>query len=155
MSARATQGRDCEIRGIDPDRDINRQDGTVHVLGKFKKERDIELLDRVSKRSSVVSNPRISRHDGHQLWRLVEQFCGRKMHRIERANRLHGKGAANTREHGVGDGDDEATTCECSQPSHGSLLLRGRQAPPGSSPDDRSRGFRERQRRRHPPSFRL
>jgi hypothetical protein len=112
-----------------------------------------ELFDRVSKRSGVVSNPRISRHDGHQLWRLAEQFRGGKMHRIERANRFYGKGATNTREHCVGDGDNEATTCEDSQPSHGSALLRGRQATAGSSPDDRSCGFRERQRRRHLPSF--
>src|SRR6266446_6949716 len=42
-----------------------------------------ELLDRVSKRSGVVLDPRISRHDGHQLWRLAEQFCGRKRHGIE------------------------------------------------------------------------
>ena len=70
------------------------------------------LLDGVSKRSSVVSNPRISRDDGHQRWRLAEQFCGCQMHRVERANRLNGKGAANTREHGVGDRDDEATTRE-------------------------------------------
>jgi hypothetical protein len=112
-----------------------------------------ELFDRVSKRSGVVSNPRISRHDGHQLWRLAEQFCGRKMHRIEGANRFYGKGSTNTREHGVGDGDDEATTCEYSQPSHGSALLRGRQATAGSSPDDRPCGFGEHQRRRHLPSF--
>ena len=77
------------------------------------------------------------------------------MQRIERANGFHGKGAANTREHGVGDGHDEATTSEYSQPSHGSVLLRGRQATAGSSPDDRSCGFREGQRRRNLPSFSL
>src|SRR5206468_499278 len=32
-----------EIRGIDPDRDIQWQDGTVHVIGKFRKERDIPM----------------------------------------------------------------------------------------------------------------
>lgn len=115
----------------------------------------MNLFDSVSKRLGVVSNPSISRHDDHQLWRLAEQFCGRKMHRIERANRFYGKGATNTREHCVGDGDDEATTCEYSQPSQGSALLRGRQATAGSSPADRSSGFRERQRRRHLPSFSL
>src|SRR2546422_9042793 len=62
--------------------------------------RRVELFDRVSKHSGVVSNPRIARHDGHELWRLAEQFCGRKMHRIERTNRFYGKGATNTREHG-------------------------------------------------------
>jgi integrase len=31
------------MRGIDPDRDINWQDATVHVLGKFKKERWIPM----------------------------------------------------------------------------------------------------------------
>ena len=117
--------------------------------------RRVELFDRVSKHSGVVSNPRIARHDGHELWRLAEQFCGRKMHRIERTNRFYGKGATNTREHGVGDGDDEATTCEYSQRSDGSALLRGRQAIAGSSSDDRSCGFRERHRRRHLPSFSL
>jgi hypothetical protein len=76
-----------------------------------------ELLDRVSKRSGVVSNPSISGHDGHQLWRLAEQFCGRKMHGIERANRFYRKRSTNTREHCVGDGDNEATTCEYSEPS--------------------------------------
>ena len=80
-------------------------------------DREISLCDRVSKRSGVVSNPSISGHDGHQLWRLAEQFCGRKMHGIERANRFYGKGATNTREHCVGDGDNEATTCEYSEPS--------------------------------------
>src|SRR2546428_2394210 len=42
--------------------------------------RRVELFDRVSKHSGVVSNPRIARHDGHELWRLAEQVCGRKMH---------------------------------------------------------------------------
>ena len=41
--ALGTGARLDEIRGIDPDRDINWQDGTVHVLGKFKKERDIPM----------------------------------------------------------------------------------------------------------------
>jgi hypothetical protein len=115
----------------------------------------LELFDPVSKRSGVISNPRISRHDRHQLWRLAEQFCGRKMHRIERANWFYGKGATNAREHCVGDGDNEATTCEYSQPSHGSAYLGWRQATGGSSPDDRSGRLRDRQGRRHLPSFSL
>ena len=41
--ALGTGARLDEIRGIDPARDINWQDGTVHVLGKFKKERDIPV----------------------------------------------------------------------------------------------------------------
>lgn len=41
--ALGTGARLEEIRGIDPDRDVNWQDGTVHVLGKFKKERDIPM----------------------------------------------------------------------------------------------------------------
>lgn len=41
--ALGTGARLEEIRGIDPDHDINWQDGTVHVLGKFKKERDIPM----------------------------------------------------------------------------------------------------------------
>ena len=113
------------------------------------------LFDRVSKRSSVISNPPITRHDGHQLWRLAEQFCGRKVQGIERANRFHGKGAAHPGEHRVGDSDDETTTCEHSQPSHGSALLRRREATARSSSDDRSSRFGERQRGRHEPSFRL
>ena len=31
------------IRGVDADRDVNWHDGTVHVVGKFKKERDIPM----------------------------------------------------------------------------------------------------------------
>lgn len=41
--ALGTGARLDEIRGIDPDRNINWQDGTVHVLGKFRKERDIPM----------------------------------------------------------------------------------------------------------------
>ncbi len=41
--ALGTGARLEEIRGIDQDRDINWDDGTVHVLGKFKKERDIPM----------------------------------------------------------------------------------------------------------------
>jgi len=41
--ALGTGARLDEIRGIDPKRDINWQDGTVHVLGKFRKERDIPM----------------------------------------------------------------------------------------------------------------
>jgi integrase len=41
--ALGTGARLNEIRGIDPDRDINWQDGTVHVIGKFRKERDIPM----------------------------------------------------------------------------------------------------------------
>lgn len=41
--ALGTGARLDEIRGIDPDRDINWQDGTVHVIGKFRKERDIPM----------------------------------------------------------------------------------------------------------------
>jgi hypothetical protein len=47
-----------------------------------------ELFDAVSQRSSVVSNTCVSRHDGDQLRWLAEQFRGRKMYRIERANRF-------------------------------------------------------------------
>jgi len=41
--ALGTGARLDEIRGIDPDRDINWPDGTVHVIGKFRKERDIPM----------------------------------------------------------------------------------------------------------------
>src|SRR5438477_3434045 len=41
--ALGTGARLDEIRGIDPDRDIHWQDGTVHVIGKFRKERDIPM----------------------------------------------------------------------------------------------------------------
>jgi integrase len=41
--ALGTGARLEEIRGIDPDHDVNWQSGTVHVLGKFKKERDIPM----------------------------------------------------------------------------------------------------------------
>jgi integrase len=41
--ALGTGARLDEIRNIDPDRDINWQDGTVHVVGKFRKERDIPM----------------------------------------------------------------------------------------------------------------
>jgi integrase len=41
--ALGTGARLDEIRGIDPDRDINWNDGTVHVIGKFRKERDIPM----------------------------------------------------------------------------------------------------------------
>jgi integrase len=41
--ALGTGARLEEIRGVDPDRDVNWNDGTVHVLGKFKKERDIPM----------------------------------------------------------------------------------------------------------------
>jgi hypothetical protein len=77
------------------------------------------------------------------------------MDRVERANWFQGKGAADAREHRVGDGNDETTTSEYSQPSYGRTLLCGEQTTAESSPDDRSCGFRERQRRRHQPSFRL
>ena len=41
--ALGTGARLDEIRGINPERDINWLDGTVHVLGKFRKERDIPM----------------------------------------------------------------------------------------------------------------
>lgn len=41
--ALGTGARLDEVRNIDPDRDINWQDGTVHVIGKFRKERDIPM----------------------------------------------------------------------------------------------------------------
>jgi len=41
--ALGTGARLDEIRNIDPQRDINWQDGTVHVIGKFRKERDIPM----------------------------------------------------------------------------------------------------------------
>ena len=41
--ALGTGARLDEIRGIDPDRDIHWQDGTVHVIGKFPKERGIPM----------------------------------------------------------------------------------------------------------------
>ena len=77
------------------------------------------------------------------------------MQGIERANRFNGEGATDTGEHGVGDGDDETTTCEYSQPTHGGALLCGHETTTGSSSNDRSSCFRERQRRRHLPSLRL
>src|SRR3989454_7341631 len=41
--ALGTGARLDEIRNIDPEHDINWQDGTVHVIGKFRKERDIPM----------------------------------------------------------------------------------------------------------------
>jgi integrase len=41
--ALGTGARLSEIRGIDPDRDVDWQDGAVHVLGKFKKARWIPM----------------------------------------------------------------------------------------------------------------
>jgi integrase len=41
--ALGTGARLDEIRTIDPDRDINWHDGTVHVIGKYRKERDIPM----------------------------------------------------------------------------------------------------------------
>lgn len=41
--ALGTGARLDEIRGVDPDQDINWKDGTVHVIGKFRKERDIPM----------------------------------------------------------------------------------------------------------------
>ena len=112
-----------------------------------------ELFDYKSKRSGVVSYPRISRHDRHQLRRLAEQFCRCEMHRIQRADRLYGKRTPDTREHRIGDGDDETPTREYSQPSHGRAFLLRRQAIGRSSADDRSCGFRECECRSHLPSF--
>jgi integrase len=43
---RCALGTGCrldEIRGIDPERDVDRTRGTVHVIGKFRKERDVPM----------------------------------------------------------------------------------------------------------------
>lgn len=113
-----------------------------------------QLFDGVSERACVVADPNVARHDRHELGRFAKQLCGRKMHRIKRANRFHGKGPADTREHGVGDGDDVATTFEYSQPSDRSALLGGTQTSADAGADDRPCSFHERQRGRHVPSFR-
>lgn len=96
------------------------------------------LFDRVSKRSCVLLDPTVSRHDGHELGRFAEQLRGGEMHGIERANRLHRKRASGARKHGVRHCDDVATALEYPQPSDRRALLGGRQTSGGAGTDDRS-----------------
>ena len=110
------------------------------------------LLNRVSKHSCVVADASIPRHDGHQLGPLVEQLCGRKMHGIQRANRLHRKRPPNPSENRARDSHDVATAREQVQRSDRRPLVRGRQALGSSGPDDRACGLCERQRGGHTPA---
>jgi len=84
---------------------------------------DAELLDDVPERPGVVPHPAITSHDRDNLRRFAEQLGRCKMHRIERADRLDGKGAADAGEHRSVNVENEAPPLEGSQGSNGRLFF--------------------------------
>ena len=71
-------------------------------------DRDAELLDDVPQRAGVVSHSDVASDDRDNLRRFAEQLCCGQVHRVERADWLDGKGAADASEHGPVDVEDDA-----------------------------------------------
>ena len=112
------------------------------------RERDVVeprvLCDHEPERQGVLTHSRISRDDGHELWRFAKQFCRCKMHGVERADGFDWEATADPSEHGSVNVEDEAAPLE--QPSCSSVTVK--------RPAVRARmicpaGLRERQRRGH------
>ena len=110
---------------------------------------DAELLDDVPERPGVVPHPAITSHDRDNLRRFAEQLGRCKMHRIERADRLDGKGAADAGEHRSVNVENEAPPLEGSQGSNGRLFFCCGQPKGRARSDDRPAGLCESQGRRH------
>ena len=77
--ALGTGARLDEIRGIDPERDINWLDGTVHVLGKFRKERDIPMQPdaQAALKEQLDEEGRLWKQDPQRLREVVAQGAAR------------------------------------------------------------------------------
>ncbi len=83
--ALGTGARLDEIRNIDPDRDINWQDGTVHVIGKFRKERDIPMQpdSQAALAEQIEAEGRLWKQNPQRLREVLAQGAERaKMPRI-------------------------------------------------------------------------
>src|SRR4029453_7488226 len=85
------------------------------------------LFDDVPERPGVLPNSSVPCGDGHERWRLSEQFDRRKMQRIERANRFNGKRPASASEHRVRHVNEVAAALESMQSPDCGSFLRGRQ----------------------------
>ncbi len=96
-------------------------------------------LDRVAECSGVLAHALIPRYDCHQLRRIIKQFCGCEMHRVEGANGLHWERPANAHQDGVCHGHDVATSREHLWRSHGCYFLSRCQASIDTGANDGSR----------------
>jgi len=77
--ALGTGARLAEIRGIDQDPDVNWDNGTVHVLGKFKKERDIPMQPDVHAAlvEQIEAEGRLWRQNPQRLREVMAQGAAR------------------------------------------------------------------------------
>ncbi len=68
-----------EIRGIDPRRDIDWQRGTVHVTGKFRKERDVPMQPdaRAALEEQFEEEGRLWRQNPQRLREALAEGCAR------------------------------------------------------------------------------
>jgi integrase len=68
-----------EIRGIDPSRDIDWQRGTVHVVGKFRKERDVPMQPyaRMALEEQLDEENRLWTQNPQRLREVLAEGCAR------------------------------------------------------------------------------
>ena len=95
-----------------------------------------QLLDLITERERVLSNARVTCDDRDQGWGFAELLGRRKMHGVERANRLDRKRTSHARKYGVGDGHQIASSRENLKRSDGRPLVGRRQSSCRSCPDD-------------------
>lgn len=100
----------------------------------------------------VISHSYVSSHDGHELRRLVQQFGGCKVDRIECADWFDGKRATDSSEYSTVNVHSEAASLERPESSNGSLFLRSCQSAGCARPYDCTRGLGEGEGGRHVPS---
>lgn len=111
-------------------------------------------LHQIAEGFRVFADSVVTRHNSQELWRLAERFDGCDVHRIERANGLHGKPAPDSREDVIGDRHHIAATLEASKRTNGRTFCVRREAFANTRPHDSARRFRKRQRGRDVPRLR-
>src|SRR5262245_26305256 len=108
----------------------------------------VTLRDRESQCAGVVPHTLITRHDGHELWRLAEEIRRGEMYGVERPNLLDGKRATAPIEHRLIDGQNKAAQLKRSQRERGRLFFLDGQSTGGAGAHDRPSGLGQCQRGR-------
>jgi hypothetical protein len=123
--------------------------GDPYVEQRKTRPEPAASLHCVSERPGIITNPRVSRDNGHQLRWVSEQFHSGQMHGIERADRFDWKRPPGANQDGVGHGNEVAAARKCLKSSNRRPFFSGGQTSCDTSPDDGPSRFSKRQQRGH------
>jgi len=110
---------------------------------------DDDLFDRISERFGILAHTSVSGDDRYQRRWLAEQFRGREVYGVERADWFEWKGASDSVEHCSINVENEAAPLERAESADGGVLLFCRQTTSRARSNDGPSRFRECEGRGH------